>query len=133
MKKILVAILLISLSLVLSCAPAVSNEELQAGLGNLSDEDLDAVIAETNENKAPLAGQASLSRLYPPEPTRGSVSNSQLLINAQALKIKRLEKEIADLTAGQGIPPITIPPGIKEVEGTPSDDDKALVPAVNEE
>jgi len=118
MKKILIAILLISLLLIVSCAPAVSDQELQAGLENLSDQDLDDIIAEANENKAPLAGQASLSKLYPPEPTKGTVQNKQLLINAQALKIKRLEKKLADLTAGQGVPPILLPQ--KEAEGSSS-------------
>ncbi|MBI2581519.1 hypothetical protein HYV87_00120 [Candidatus Woesearchaeota archaeon] len=131
MKKILIAILLISLSLVLSCAPTVSDQELQAGLENLSDQDLDTIIDEADKNENPLAGQASSMLLLPSIKNR--VSNSQLLTNAQALKIKRLEKKIADMTAGQGVPPILVPPGIKEVEGTTPDDDKTLVPAVNEE
>lgn len=131
MKKILIAILLISLSLVLSCAPTVSDQELQAGLENLSDQDLDTVIAETSQSEGKaLAGQATTFLL---PAVKNRVSNSQLLTNAQALKIKRLEKKIADMTAGQGVPPILVPPGIKEVEGTTPDDDKTLVPAVNEE
>lgn len=117
MKNILIVILLVSLLLVMSCAPAVSDQELQMGLENVSDEDLDAIIVEAGKNENPLAGQAS-KLLLPAIKTR--VSNSKLLATAQAVKIKRLEQKLADLTdlaAGQGVPPIQ-----KKVEGSPPDD-----------
>ena len=120
MKNILILSLLITVLIVSSCSSAnVSDQELQAGLGNLSDEDLDTIIAEANKSEAPLAGQAVLSRIIPPG-IKARVSNDQLLINTQAVKIKRLEKKLTDVTAKQGTPPDdNIPPGIKEVEGVP--------------
>ena len=95
MKKVfLFVIVILSAVLLVSCAPQVSDEELEAELNTLSDEDLDAVITESSQDKA-LAGQATaVERKYLPL-LKGTVIRDRLLQHAQAVKIKRLEEKLA--------------------------------------
>ncbi|MDO8510760.1 MAG: hypothetical protein Q7S55_01195 [Nanoarchaeota archaeon] len=94
MRKFLFVIVILSAMLLVSCAPQVSDEELEAGLDTLSDQDLDAVIDESSQAKA-LSGQATaVERKYLPS-LKGTVTRDRLLQTAQAVKIKRLEKKLA--------------------------------------
>ena len=95
MKKIVMVVsLLMALFLVSACAPQVSDEELEAQLDTLSDEELDKVIDESSKSKA-LSGQASAAeRKFLPS-LKGTVTRDRLLQAAQAVKIKRLEEQLA--------------------------------------
>ena len=93
MKRLFVVGLLAVMLLLAACAPQVSDEELKANVETLSDEDLDAVISESSQNKA-LAGQATAIEKYLTT-IKGKVSNDHLLLIAQGEKIKRLEKKLS--------------------------------------
>jgi hypothetical protein len=95
MKKILVvSSFLVMLMFLVACTPKVSDQAVQRGLQNLSDEELDAVIEESGKEDGSLAGQAVFNKI---PPGIRPVSNQQLLVNAQALKIKRLEEKLASV------------------------------------
>ena len=110
MKKVLFFIVILSAMLLVSCAPQVSDEELEAKLDELSDEELDAVIDESGQGKA-LAGQASfIEKKYLPT-LKGTISKDRLLQSAQAVKIKRLEEQVGLIGDYQPSGTITQPSG----------------------
>lgn len=110
MKKVLSVIMILSAMLLVSCAPQVSDEELEAKLDELSDEELDAVIEESSQAKA-LSGQATaIERKYLPT-LKGTISKDRLLQSAQAVKIKRLEERLGLIGDYQPAGTITQPSG----------------------
>lgn len=80
--------------LLISCAPEVPDEELDAELQDLSDEELDQLLTEVEAaDETAIAGQAFLrSRGYT---VANKVPRNKLLAAAQKEKISRLEKDIA--------------------------------------
>lgn len=127
MKKIaVISSFLVMLVFLVSCAPQVSDQELQMGLDNLTDEELDQVINETAKGDAKsLAGQA-VSTIIPPT-IKGKVSNQRLLQNAQAVKIKRLEEKLASVIQP---PDPTIPPTIQPPDPAQGSGAEAIPPGI---
>lgn len=108
--------LLLAMFVVSACTPQPSDEELNASLAKLSDEELDSLLGEM-ESKGALAGQAVLSKY---DYTIRTVSADKLLISAQREKIDRLQKVIppsikssGTIDSGtSGTSPEEIPPSI---------------------